>query len=91
MDTVTLIGTLAACLTTGSFLPQAIKTIRSRDTRSISLLMYLAFTSGVLLWLIYGVLIHDLPVIVANAFTLAFSAIILTYKLRESVRQNEPA
>jgi len=82
MDIVTVLGLFAAICTTISFLPQVIKTIQSKKTTDLSLGMYLLFTVGVLLWLVYGVLIHDLPVIIANAVTIILAFIILGYKLR---------
>lgn len=82
MNSVTLIGMLAAVCTTLSFLPQAVKTIRTKDTSGISLLMYAVFTLGTLLWLVYGALSHNLPVTAANALTFAFAAVILAYKLK---------
>ena len=76
------IGYVAAILTTSSFLAQAVKTIRSRRTKDISLSMYLLFCSGITLWLVYGFVIHATPVIVANVATLALSGTILVMKLR---------
>lgn len=81
MSTHDLIGYAAAALTTGSFLPQAILTLRTRDTRGISLGMYSAFTAGVALWLVYGVSLGEWPIVVANAVTLALAATILGTKL----------
>lgn len=75
------IGYAAATLTTLSFVPQAWHTFQTRDVRGISLGMYSAFTLGVLLWLLYGVMIGAWPVIVANFITLALAASILTMKL----------
>lgn len=63
------IGYAAAILTTASFVPQAIKTIRSRDTEGLSVLMYLGFAIGVFLWMVYGFVRDDLVIIVANAVT----------------------
>ena len=82
MSLITLIGLLAAACTTFSFLPQAIKTIRTKDTQSISLSMYALFTLGTLFWLIYGVFTSNLPVYLANGITLIFALIILGYKVR---------
>jgi len=82
MDTTQIIGYLAAFGTTISFLPQAIKTIQTKDTSGISLLMYSFFTLGTLLWLMYGIMSGSLPVAVANAITLVFASIILVYKIR---------
>ncbi|MBN9380330.1 MAG: SemiSWEET family sugar transporter [Chitinophagaceae bacterium] len=82
MTFITLIGLLAAACTTFSFLPQAIKTIRTKDTQSISLSMYALFTFGTLLWLLYGIFTDNLPVYLANGITLLFALIILGYKVR---------
>ena len=79
---VNVIGFIAAALTTFSFIPQAIKTFRSRDTRSISLGMYVIFTIGIACWLVYGVLLESWPMIIANLITLSLAAAILTMKLR---------
>ena len=75
-------GYLAAILTTGSFVPQALMTIRSRNTRGISLAMYVFFTVGVALWLIYGIALESWPMILANTVTLGLAATILALKLR---------
>jgi MtN3 and saliva related transmembrane protein len=82
MDTVTLLGLAAAVCTTTSFLPQAIQTIRSKDTSGISLSMYSLFALGTLLWLCFGLLSHDMPVTLANGVTLLFALIILGYKIK---------
>ena len=73
---------MAAFGTTISFLPQAVKTIRTRDTSGISLTMYTFFTIGTLLWLIYGVLSTQWPVAVANAITFVFASTIMVYKIK---------
>lgn len=75
------LGYLAATLTTGSFLPQALLTLRTRDVSGISLAMYSAFTAGVALWLAYGVAIAEWPIVLANTLTLALAATILTMKI----------
>jgi MtN3 and saliva related transmembrane protein len=82
MNFVTIIGYLAAFGTTASFLPQAVKTIQTKDTSGISLPMYILFTVGTLLWLIYGIMAPSLPVAVANAITLIFATTILLYKIK---------
>lgn len=82
MNVITLIGLLAAANTTASFIPQAIKTIKTKDTSAISLAMYTVFTIGTFLWLLYGLLSSNLPVTVANSITLIFASIILFYKIR---------
>jgi MtN3 and saliva related transmembrane protein len=76
------LGYAAAVLTTGSFIPQAIMTIRTRNTRGISRGMYVIFTLGVALWLAYGVVIGSWPMILANVVTLLLAATILGLKLR---------
>jgi MtN3 and saliva related transmembrane protein len=75
-------GYAAAVLTTGSFVPQAVMTIRSRNTRGISLAMYVIFTLGVGLWLVYGIALESWPMILANTVTLGLAATILAMKLR---------
>lgn len=79
---VNAIGLMAASGTTISFLPQAIKTIRTKDTSAISLPMYILFTAGTVLWLIYGILAGAPPVIIGNFVTLIFASIILAFKIR---------
>ena len=78
-----IFGYLAAAATTISFIPQAIKVIRTRDTQSLSLAMYVLFSIGIVLWLVYGILMNAPPIVFANAITLFFAAIILYYKLSE--------
>ena len=82
MDKIQLIGLAAAACTTFSLLPQIIKILRTKDTSGISLVMYSMFTSGILLWLIYGILRNDIPVIAANAVTVIFAILILIYTFR---------
>lgn len=77
-----LIGTLAAILTTISFLPQALHTFRTKDVRGISLGMYSVFTAGVALWLVYGLLLQAWPIVIANLVTLILAGVILIMKLR---------
>jgi MtN3 and saliva related transmembrane protein len=78
-----ILGYIAAFLTTAAFLPQTIKTIKTRDTASISLAMYVMFTTGIVLWLAYGILIESMPMIIANIITFVLSATILLLKLTE--------
>jgi len=82
MTLTDLIGSLAAVLTTASFLPQAIHTFRTKDVRGISLGMYSAFTLGVAMWLVYGLLLEAWPVVIANLVTLVLASAILTMKLK---------
>jgi MtN3 and saliva related transmembrane protein len=76
------LGALAALLTTGSFLPQALLTLKTRDVSGISAGMYALFTAGVALWLVYGVLLGQWPIILANAVTLVLAGLILGTKWR---------
>ena len=82
MTFIDLIGISAACFTTISFVPQAIKVIRTKNTEGISLYMYIIFTAGTFLWLCYGILTHDFPITFANAITFMLSSIILFFKIR---------
>jgi MtN3 and saliva related transmembrane protein len=76
------LGFAAAVLTSASFIPQAVMTIRTRDTRGISRGMYILFTVGVAFWLAYGIAIGSMPMILANTVTLALAGTILALKLR---------
>jgi MtN3 and saliva related transmembrane protein len=82
MSGIEILGFVAAVLTTLCWLPQALKTIRSKDTKALSLVTQGAFTVGVGLWLVYGILIGNLPIIFANSVTLVLVGTILGLKLR---------
>jgi MtN3 and saliva related transmembrane protein len=82
MNLIIITGMAAAFCTTASFLPQAIKTIQTKDTSGISLSMYSLFALGTLLWLSYGIITNNLPVAIANGITFIFAAIILGYKIK---------
>ena len=75
-------GYIAATCTTLSFVPQAIKTIRSRDTHGISLWMYIVFTFGIVCWFGYGIFLDSWPMIVSNAITFLLAGVILRMKLK---------
>ncbi len=77
-----IVGLLAATLTTTAFLPQMIKTWQSKSANDVSYTMLITFIIGVFLWLIYGILNQDIPVILANAFTLLFNLAILYLKIK---------
>ena len=77
-----IIGSLAACLTTVSFLPQVWLSFKTRDVSGVSLVMYSLFTVGIAFWLTYGWLLRAWPIVVANTVTLTFSLAILVMKLR---------
>lgn len=78
----TLVSAVAATLTTVAFVPQAIHIIRCKETRAISLQMYVVFATGVTFWLVFGLMIWNWPMIVANAITLALALTIIRMKLR---------
>ncbi|MBV9540599.1 MAG: SemiSWEET family sugar transporter [Alphaproteobacteria bacterium] len=82
MNGITLIGLAAAFCTTIAFLPQVIQTWRTRSTRDLSLPMFSIFTTGIALWLVYGLIVRDVPLIAANGVTLVLSGTILWFKLR---------
>lgn len=81
-----IIGAIAAFCTTISFLPQAVKVVKTRDTTSLSLAMYVIFSAGVALWFVYGLLIGDAPIIFANAVTLSLALVILYMKITSTGR-----
>ena len=82
MEWIEILGYFAAFCTTISFLPQTIKTIKTKDTSSLSLSMYSLFVLGVGCWLIYGLVISNYPIVIANIITLFLSGIILIMILR---------
>jgi len=82
MDLINLIGSVAAVCSTASFLPQAVRTIKTKNTEGISLEMYSILILGVGLWLTYGILIKSLPIILANAITLILTSTIFVLKLK---------
>lgn len=79
---IDVVGTLAATLTTLSFVPQAWRTWRTRDVAGLSVGMYATFALGVALWLVYGVLLGAWPIIIANTITLVLALMILGMRLR---------
>ncbi|CAM6369339.1 MULTISPECIES: SemiSWEET transporter [Citrobacter] len=82
MEWISWVGYLAASLTTLSFLPQSIKVIATRNTQGISGVMYVMFVCGLVMWLIYGLLIDDMAVSMANLLTLVFALPILVMTFR---------
>ena len=79
---VTVLGLVAGTLTTLSFLPQLLKAWKSRSTHDISIGMFSLLAVGITLWIVYGAVTNDIPVIVANSVTLVFVGLILALKLR---------
>jgi len=81
MNLVEAIGLIAGVCTTISFIPQVRRTLRTRSTGDLSLSMFLVFTVGVVLWLIYGILIKSMPIILANGVTFLLTGTILISKI----------
>jgi MtN3 and saliva related transmembrane protein len=84
-----IIGYIAAILTTASFLPQAVLTIKTKNTESLSLSMYASFTLGVFLWLVYGWYLRDKAIIAANAITFVLASVILYVKVSNTFRKKK--
>ena len=82
MNLIKIIGFAAGVITTASFLPQIIKTWKSKSAKDLSLGMFLIYFTGIALWLAYGIILNDLPLIVANACTLVLSSILLVFKIQ---------
>ena len=82
LNSLDTLGFVAGAFTTASFLPQVIKSWTTRDLSGISLRMYGLFTSGVALWLLYGVLVGNEPIVLWNAVTLLLAGTVLALKLR---------
>ena len=78
---VELIGMIAAVLTTLSFLPQVIKTYKDKSAESLSMIMLVAFITGVCLWLLYGLLIHSTPLIASNLVTAILGGTLIYFKI----------
>jgi MtN3 and saliva related transmembrane protein len=82
MNPTQILGLIAGSLTTAAFFPQVLKTWKSRSAKGLSLGMFSLFCTGVFLWLVYGILVNDIPVIVANLITLMLATTLLFFKLR---------
>ena len=87
MTLIDFIGYVAASLTTLSFLPQAISSVRSGRTDGLSLPMYAMFSAGVALWLAYGLAVESWPIVFANLITLGFASVILALIIRNRRRR----
>jgi len=81
IDTVEILGLVAAVLTTSAFLPQVYKTWKTKSAKNLSFTMYLVFFAGVMLWLVYGFFIDSLSVILANAVTGFLTLILIYFKI----------
>jgi MtN3 and saliva related transmembrane protein len=86
MTNIAVIGIIAAALTTGAYIPQAYKTIKSRSTKDLSIITFTMLFAGTILWFIYGLYIHDTPLMLANGITATLSGIIFCLKI-ESIRK----
>ena len=86
---IQIVGIIAATLTTLAFVPQAYYSFKTRDLSGISLPMYSTFTLGVAFWLIYGLLRHDWPIIIANIVTICLSSVILMLKIMQLKHKKE--
>ena len=82
MNAIQVLGLVAGSLTTAAFFPQVLKTWKTRSAKDLSLGMFSLFCSGVALWLVYGFMVNDVPVIAANAITLMLASTLLFFKLR---------
>jgi MtN3 and saliva related transmembrane protein len=82
MTNLDILGLVATCFTTSSFVPQVITTYKTRDVSGISLPTYVIITLGLALWLLYGILKHDLPLIVANSMMVVLTFSIALMKIR---------
>lgn len=82
MDFTTTLGLIAGMMTTMAYLPQVIKTWKTKSGEGISWSMLIILCLGIMLWLVYGLYVHDLPVICANGMTLVLSGLILALKIR---------
>jgi MtN3 and saliva related transmembrane protein len=82
MDTITVIGLIAALFTTVSLSPQLVKVWKTKSTKDISTGMFTLFAGGVLLWFVYGVLVGDLPIILANSLAFVQAVVILAFKVK---------
>ncbi|NJO40733.1 MAG: SemiSWEET transporter [Cyanobacteria bacterium CRU_2_1] len=82
MDFVTILGLTAGTLTTIAFFPQLLKVWQSKSARDISLTWLITFSSGILLWLFYGISVNGLPIILSNSITLALTLVILYFKFK---------
>ncbi|PKQ60422.1 hypothetical protein BZG02_19350 [Labilibaculum filiforme] len=81
-DLISILGFVAAFCTTVSFVPQALRVIKTKQTKDLSLVMYSMFNVGITLWLVYGVLILAWPIIIANMITLGLTLTILALKIK---------
>ena len=82
LPVTSVIGLLAGICTTGSLLPQVYKTLKSKNARDISLLMYVLLSAGIFLWFVYGILLNEMPIMLANGVSLILTMSVLFLKIR---------
>lgn len=82
IDALTVLGIVAGTLTTTSYLPQVLKAYRTKHTKDISVQMFLLLLFGISLWLVYGAMKRDLPIVIANSFSLLFIIAMLVLKFK---------
>ena len=82
MEFITALGLAAAICTTISFMPQVIRIIKLKETRDLSLLTYILLEAGILMWLVYGIMLSNMPIMLANGITLCFTTVILIMKVK---------
>lgn len=82
MDAITILGLLAAALTTVSLFPQLVRVVKTKSTKDISTSMFTIFCVGVFMWFIYGLLTNHVPIILANFFACIQAIVILVYKVK---------
>jgi MtN3 and saliva related transmembrane protein len=82
MEYITILGLVAAVLTTTSLFPQLLKVWRTKSTKDISFGMFALFCTGIFLWFVYGILLRDLPIIIANLLGFIQGIIILAFKVK---------
>ena len=82
IDFIEIIGFIAAILTTSAFVPQVYKTWKTKDVEGISLTMFLVMFTGVLLWLVYGILINSLSMVIANVITSILILTLIVFRIK---------
>ena len=87
MDYITIIGLSAAAMGGISLFPQVLKVIRTKSTKDISREMFLLLAGSIFLWLIYGILLKDLPIIIANFFGFIQALVILFFKIENQIKK----
>ena len=89
MDYIEIIGFIAAAMGAVSLFPQVLKVIKTKSTKDISREMFLLLAGSIFLWLIYGILLNNLPIIIANFFGIIQAMIILFFKIKNQLKQSE--